>query len=401
MSDKNTKKKYRYHKGSFVIGKKPDGSPDRIYVSGKTKRERDEKLAEAKRLHGIGVKLGNTLVRDWGHIWITTYKADASPKQKKHYQAKLNYDILPAIGNMRMVDVRASHLKDLLNSYSGGRRGTVVKIRLAVRQLFADAAEEGIIERNPAAQLKLPDTIVVPRRPLTIPEREAVLKVATTHQHGRYFRTLLHTGIRTGECIALVKSDVNLKAKKLTISKSIEFDGNVGSESTTKAEKLRNKKNSFFAVDVGVRVVPIPDILLPDMISLCEGKDATDLLFPSDDGKIPTLGTMQWWWGSFERQCHIATGAKIFNNQIQLETSYFGADVTPHFFRHTYGTDLYAAGVDYRARQEFLGHAITDVTGGYTGMTDVAFKRNLKLLNKYYNQKIWGKNGETEKNDKA
>ena len=70
-------KKYRYYKGSFVIGKKSDGSPERIYVRGKTKAERDEKLAEAKRLHYRGTKSGELTVREWAARWLEVYKGRA------------------------------------------------------------------------------------------------------------------------------------------------------------------------------------------------------------------------------------------------------------------------------------------------------------------------------------
>ncbi len=141
------KKKYNYYRGSFVIGKRADGTPDRIYVRGKTKRERDENLAEAKRLHERGLKLGEMTVREWSEIWMKVYKANATDTQRDHYEAKLQHDILPEIGSLRMKDIRASNLQELLNKYKGGKKGTVEKIRHAVRGLFSDAAHEGIIEK--------------------------------------------------------------------------------------------------------------------------------------------------------------------------------------------------------------------------------------------------------------
>ena len=89
----------------------------------------------------------------------------------------------------------------------------------------------------------------------------------------------------------------------------------------------------------------------------------------------------------------------MHRNAVLLETSPFGQEVTPHYLRHTYGTDLYAAGIDEKARKEFLGHASNDVTDMYTKMTDAAFKRAVKKQNAYLNQENRGKEGANKKSD--
>ena len=93
MAEAKKKKKYKYYKGSFVIGKKPDGSPDRIYVCATTKAERDEKLAEAKRLHSRGLKLGEMTVYQWTQQWESVFLEGLGKKQKNHYKAKMRLEV--------------------------------------------------------------------------------------------------------------------------------------------------------------------------------------------------------------------------------------------------------------------------------------------------------------------
>ncbi|MCL2488206.1 MAG: site-specific integrase [Oscillospiraceae bacterium] len=395
-----SKKKYKYWRGSFVIGKKADGTPERIYVRGKSKAERDEKLEEARRLHARGLKMGEMTVREWSDRWIAVYKANASETQKNHYKNKLKKDILPDIGSIPIKDVRMSHLQEILNKRKGDKKGTVEKIRMAIRQLFADAEAEGIIERNPSLRLELPEMTEEPRRPLTEVERQTVLKVAETHPCGPYILTMLYCGLRRGECAALQAGDIDLEEKRLTVNKSLTFQKNIGQISGTKAAKMR-KRNINNGEDAGVRVVPIPDILLSILKTLCDGKQETEILFPKRDGEHATMQTVRWWWKSFSRECHITAGANLYRNAIKYGTSPFGEEVTPHYLRHTYATDIYAAGVDEKARKEFLGHASNDVTDIYTAMSDEAFDRASKLINEYYNSKKWGKNGANENGEGA
>lgn len=380
------KNKDGYYRTSFVVGKRPDGTPERVTVRGKTQKEFDEKLAEAKRLHGKGLAMGNMTVFEWSERWMTVYKANATDTQKEHYKAKLKHDIIPAIGSMRIRDVRTSHLQELLNAYAGQKKGTVQKIRIALRQLFEDAETEGIIERNPASRLELPDMEEVVRRPLTALERKTVLAVATTHPRGPYVLTMLYCGLRRGECLALTAGDIDLKGKRLAVKKSWSLRKNIGKEKDTKS-------------DAGMREVPIPDLLLPTLHALCNDKKEDALLFPKSDGKHATKQTCTWWWNSFKRQCHIAAGAKVYRNKVLVDSSPFSDDLSPHYLRHTYATDLYAAGVDEKARKAFLGHASNDVTDTYTKMSDAAFDRAAKLINQYYNSKSWDKNGATKKRE--
>jgi integrase len=120
------------------------------------------------------------------------------------------------------------------------------------------------------------------------------------------------------------------------------------------------------------------------LTELCDGKEAEDLLFHKKDGDLASQIAARRWWSSIKRRCHIEAGAKLYRNAVLVETSPFDPDITQHYLRHTYATDLYNAGVDEKARKTFLGHSMkNDVTDTYTAMTDKAFYRALDLINEH------------------
>jgi len=388
------KKNYKYKKGSLVIGHKPDGKPIRKWVYGKTVAEKNAKLAELKRLYTSGLHLGVMTVNEWAERWQNTFLANVSIGQQGSHKRTVKSIILPKIGFMKMRDVRLSHLLEITNPFKGGKKGTVTKQYQTLRRLFEDAELEGIIDKNPAIRLKLPEVTQKPRRPLNATERNALLKVAETHPRGAYALTMLYSGARRGECIALTRSDIDFENKRLNISKQLHFEeSNVGKLSKTKSAKLRKSKKA--EDDVGTRAVPIPDLLLSVLTVLCEGKEPNDLLFTNMSGNVLSRNTTQCWWHSIKRQCHLQAGAKTKNNAIIKESSPFDDTLSPHYLRHTYASDLHAAGVDKFTRQAFLGHANSDVTDDYTAMTEEAFSRNLNLINLYLNEAKWDKKGAT------
>jgi len=364
------KNKDGYFRSTFVVGY-VDGKPKRITVRAKTKKELDFKLAEAKRRYGRGASLEDITVSDWAERWLRIYKANVSDSQKRHYSAKLENDILPFIGHFPIRDIRASHLQEILNFFDGGRVGTVQKIKITIKQLFLDAQIEGLIDRNPSIKLELPDLVEATRRPLTLFERLIVFEVAKTHGCGAYVLTMLLCGLRRGECIALRVGNIDFQKLTIHVALSLSFDrGNKGTEKDPKSK-------------AGTRNVPIPAILLPFLEAKCQDKEPDDILFPKADGKHATRQTCVWWWKSFKRQCHLLAGAKVYRNQVQVETSPFSDEITPHYLRHTYATDLYAAGVDDKAQKSFLGHSSSDVTDIYRKMNEAAFTRALTQINEY------------------
>lgn len=379
---------YKYVKRSFVIGKKEDGSQERITVRGKNAREAEAKLAEAKRLYARGLQGGELTVREWSERWKKSYKTNVSDTQKKHYDAKLRNDILPIIGDKRMKDVTKADLQSLMDSYEGGKKGTVEKIKQAICLLFADAAYEGIIERDPAARLEMPEVEEDVRRPLEPIERKTLIKVAETHPHGAYVLAMLYTGMRRGECLALLRSDIDLDKKRISITKAIRLNGNQPELAGTKSAEMKRAKTKkvIRGEDEGHRVVPIPDLLLPVLTKVCANKKSSDILFPRENGRYATQMACRNWWKSIKRRCHIAAGAKLYRNAVLTETSPIDDKISVHYLRHTYASDMLAAKVDGFTRSAFMGHSTKDTTGRYTELSDAAIDAALELMNKYLNK---------------
>jgi integrase len=288
MPERYKRNKSGYYRETFVIGKKPDGAPDRVEIRDKDLTVFKRKVEEARRLHARGVELGGTTVYEWGLRWLAVYKANVSDELKAHFKAKLELDIFPAIGSMPIKDVRASHLQALINDSDKGY-GTIIKIRIAIRQLFDAAETEGIIERSPARKLELPDNLEEEeRRPLTDFECGIVWQVAQSHTAGAYVLTMLLCGLRRGECVGLRIENIDLEQQRFTIQEAIRFRTNQGD---VKGPKTKAR----------VRELPIPDILLPFLEEQCEGKLPGDYVFTKVDGSRTTEVTCKWWWKSFMR----------------------------------------------------------------------------------------------------
>ncbi|MBQ8494507.1 MAG: hypothetical protein IJ465_01985, partial [Clostridia bacterium] len=116
-------------------------------------------------------------VSDWYQQWRRLYKepADLTAKSLSAYDEKFRNYIRPAIGHMKLRDVREQHLQQILHAQSGMSHSHLVKLRSLMQQLFRRARKSRLIVFDPSEDLSLPAYRRGTRRSLTDAERRAFL----------------------------------------------------------------------------------------------------------------------------------------------------------------------------------------------------------------------------------
>lgn len=318
----------------------------RYDLHAKTKKELREKMQRKFDEIDSGVVNSNITVSRWADRWFDSYiQPRLEEKQAGDKRGILNNYILPAVGRMRMKDVRSVHLQAVLNdlhcSESYGR-----KIMQTMQQLFRAARKNRIIADDPSEFLQLPAlTKERRRRAITAKERALLTATALNHRGGCWVMLQLLCGLRPSEAAAIQKAD--LAGDLLHVCKAV--NRNTGEIKSTKTAS-------------GVRDVPITD----DMRAFLGSWAYWDRLKPFDyiattqQGKIMRDGAQRSMWRSIRREMDIRNGAVLYRNAIIEST--LAEDFTPYCLRHTYCTDLQAAGVPINVAKELMGHSDISVT---------------------------------------
>lgn len=321
-----------------------------------------EKLAAAKR--GEDLVSGSMTVSAWYKQWIDLYKKPKGLTEKslKMYNEKFNGYIRPAIGHMKLKDVKDVHLQRILNSQAGRSASHVKKIRMVLQEMFKRARQSRLIPYDPAELLELPTVKQGRRRSITEEERAAILAVAERHRAGLWILTLLYTGMRPGETAALTWSDV-------------DFDHNEIHVHAAKESGTRTIKGP--KTDSGVRDIPIHAALLPRLLA-ARGKPFSPV-FPTKAGTIQSESSMRRMWNSFRTELDLQLGAKTKDGKIV--ESVVADDLTPYCLRHTFCTDLQRAGVPINNAKELMGHADIQTTANiYTHRDNTTLHNSIALL---------------------
>lgn len=350
-----------------------------------TQEQLFEKIVQMKAELKNGTKVvnENTLIKQWAYEWLETYKKDGvRPGTYDRYKRNIDNVIIPAIGNMRIKDVQQIHLQRIMNRLKGYSKDHTQKIQHMIYNIFERARKSRMISNNPADDLELPLTgLEASHRAITQEERKHILQLCETHRGGLWVLTMLYCGLRPGETIPLTWADIDFKRAVLKVTKAYE-------RATRDFKSPKSK--------AGIREIPIPAALFEKFKAAYPEDKPYDFIFQQCDntkarkpnGKHHTETSLNRLWRDFKTCLDLSMGATYEERGQRKKThiivSAVSDDLVPYCLRHTYCTDLEAAGVPINVAARLMGHANILLTSKiYTHKSDAAFESAAAAINRY------------------
>lgn len=346
MAAKYKKRKDGRYAVQIQIGIKEDGKPKYKTLYGKTQGEIEKKERDFRQGLDKGIIIddeGLTLAQ-WSVRWMELYKTNVGYYTREMYKSVINVHIIPTLGDVKLKNLKTFHIQEMINAKAKkGLTRTLEKIKVTLGQIIKQAIINEYIYKDIMLGVQIPKKQKNEKRALSKDEIEIIKTSELTLFEKTFIFTLLYTGLRRSEILALSKKDLDLRNKTIDINKSIYFIGN-------KPELKPSTKS-----EAGTRMVPLPDFLVN---LLSEYINLTDsfMLFPSKSGGIMTKSIFRRFWDNTIKKIENQT------NKENLKIFNINNDITPHIFRHTYATILYNSGVDMKTAQELLGHSTIQVT---------------------------------------
>ena len=325
-------------------------------------------------------------VSTWANAWLETYnksrvRKPGEPKQrgtmntatyKSYEQLTLNY-IVPAIGTLRMREVKPTHLQKILNDHKDMSFSQVSKLNITIKKMFSQAYIDRIIAFDPSVGLSLPAAKKGKRRSLSAEEKNFFFKAADKNRHGLLFRFLAATGVRPNELAAIRVGDVDTEQKVVHIKQAVETGAKIISDPKT-------------ASGVRYTIINTNDdpTIAADIKALIGERDSSEFLFTKSDGKsMLTRQAFKSYWASFSRTWDLEMGAEHDGRGHIYDPSDLKADGTPLYpdpndptkprnghrlspdvvtycLRHTFGTDMQRGNIPIEVTKYLMGHA--DIT---------------------------------------
>jgi integrase len=155
--------------------------------------------------------------------WLTVKSREAKPTTMRSYRAYVEGDLIPALGGVRLEELRAQHVERFFGGLLDVGRGqvTVRRIHATLRSALGYAVQTHRLQTNVAANIRLPN----PRRPDVQPwsasELACFLSYVTGDSLGPLFEVIAACGLRRGEALALRWADVDLTNRILYVQQTL------------------------------------------------------------------------------------------------------------------------------------------------------------------------------------
>lgn len=330
----------------------PDGS--RKYFRGRTKKEAEKKRDDAKLQLGMGVDISNeTTVKELADTWYYCYKEcdeDLHKRSKETIRNTVNRYIVPAIGNMKVIDVKPIHFQQLMTSVSKYSKSTQKKVLQMAKSIFEVGVENGMIPKVPISkQTKAGGAEPSEPKPLTEAQSAALLKAVEGTRAHLLIRLLLASGLRIGEALGLQWNDIDFKEGTVSVNRSIVYPEDNRAGEINEEMKTENAQ----------RTIPIPWPVV-DELKEARSKSNSVWVFSMQNGSFLSYYSYRSLWKIVEYRS-VSTHKE---DQREIVPRVLDFDVHPHLLRHTCITRWFEAGLDIKEIQYLAGHSNVDITLG-------------------------------------
>ena len=277
---------------------------------------------------------GRVTVGDLSVGWLARQEQALSPSYYRTISYAYGKHVEPKWAGVPVNKVDSLDVKAWAASITrNGSSATVVNRAVGILAgILDDAVEHRALAFNPARRFKRGEKPKkAPKRHVYLTEEDVCRLAEESGRHADLVLILAFTGLRWGEAIALTVADVEFLKRRISVHRNavqVGQDFEVG--------QTKGKEN---------RTVPVAASVLSRLAARCEGRSASDLLFPARSGgylKRPSYDSTGWFNRAVER--------------AQVQT------VTPHDLRHTCASLAISAGANVLAVSRMLGHKDPSVT---------------------------------------
>jgi integrase len=156
--------------------------------------------------------------------WLETAKSNLRPNTYAQYGQIIRGHILPALGKVRLKDLRPDMIQTLYNQKlaDGASGRTVQMIHAVLHHALDQAVKWGLLGRNPADAVVRPKARRAEMKVLDDGQVRTLLLAARGSRYEVLFQVAVTTGLREGELLGLKWSDLDWKTRRLQIQRQVQ-----------------------------------------------------------------------------------------------------------------------------------------------------------------------------------
>lgn len=309
----------------------------------KTRKERKEELQQAELKRILDEKNRMTFKRYCEETFLPDIRQRCSENTIYNYRLQLEKHVYPDIGQLEMQGIKAGDINQLLRKHQAASDSlsTPIKVYTIVRAVMKMAYKDELIEHNPMDRVDRPSK----RKDLskaqssmscTVDEIQKLCEALKTEPilWQALVRLLIDSGMRIGECVGLLWSNVDFDKARITVDGTLVYSPDKG----VFRDRTKNGKSREFGID--------PDIirLLKVLKEKQKLTEESEYVFTNErTGKPLHPDSPRRYLKKLGEKCGIK-------------------GIHPHMLRHSFASIAITSGADIASVSEKLGHSDKAVT---------------------------------------
>ena len=210
----------------LTVGYGPNG-PQRKYFYAKTRREVQDKLADAgqNQRKGLPVVPERQTVGQFLENWLdTSARQRLRPNTLASYKDLVRLHLAPVLGHKPLARLSPQDIQALLvTKQAAGLSPRLVQyIRAVLRVALNQALKWGLVARNSATLVDTPRVQRKEVQPMTPDQAKTLLEVMEGDRLQALYTLAITTGLRRGELLGLGWENVNLDQGTLRVSNTLQ-----------------------------------------------------------------------------------------------------------------------------------------------------------------------------------
>jgi integrase len=273
-------------------------------------------------------------------------RTDVSAKARLQYEWAAGH-IAEGLGSIRLDRLDREDVSGWLDGLAADgkyARRSIVIFRTVLRAALADAVEEGLLRRSPAARVPMPKVVAKPERAWDVAawdeeQVEVFLATIEGHRWAGPLRLAVLYGLRRSELLALKWDDVDLVRRTITIDQAlVEVHGR---PVWTDGKNARSRRTFVIDADTAAHLASHRAFQLRERLAAGADWRDFDLLVGTTTGNVVSPGNFDQ---TLERLVKRSALPRL----------------TSHGLRHTAATHMVRQAADVgelRAAADVLGHS--------------------------------------------
>ncbi len=317
-----------------------------ISVKG-TKKEAEKRLSEllSQLDNGVFIKPGKTTLADYLNRWLKDYaKPNLSPRSFERYESIVRVNLIPSLGKTILNQLKPEHIQKYYSAKleSGLSPRTVRYHHVVLHIALKTAVKWGLLNRNAADAVDPPKPHSNEMKTWDEEEVSLFLETAKDSQYYALFHTVLFTGIRRSEVLALRWCDIDMENCQLSISRSMH---QLKDRSFVFTKPKSSKSQRTIALSPSSIAVLSEHYEKQKLERMMQGIDVNDddSVFCHPDRKPLRPNTISRAWANLAKHA----GVKV---------------IRFHDARHTHASLMLKQGIHPKVVQERLGHSSIAIT---------------------------------------